>query len=230
MSDYIYTGRALEDIEAIMAVDPERLGEDNPFKNQIVLEMQKPWYASAYGKPIGSISQEGRPQSSIAGDGPETHYFEQALEKLTLIEKKEEFIRGRAFKWKKVYYIPYQIEGHSQYLPTATAEIPLAGNAAHYDIDVELTLYLDGWSRSLLLSEKVDGEHPAPYLDWMNAAHIKKVFEDHDGVISNCCGGYSMAFYNDIGKETIFPFPSLEAIMGCIRSLRMVRIAPQAAE
>lgn len=201
--------------------------ESDQIPMTIEIDTKRDWYGHSYGDLIGRIDSDGTIKSAftVDTDHGNTDIFDGliATRKLT---KKRRYKRDDGYS--DFYYLMYVPENHSSLKPTVTDQtLNLEVGNIRREFTFEIVLVQDeGSKRYVSCTERSEGYSGLSLLGQLS--NIEETFENWCYEKSN---GFLFCeedntiyvnFYDDLGEETSLWFNSMDELLNCIHSVRIV--------
>lgn len=219
MENFRYKVELIEDIPQYMGI--EKMGE---------VESRKEWFGHSIGDPVGRIYADGRIESFFNHDiaSGSTDWFD-VLRNSGKLRKRHRilFNRGTWVKYKcDEYYLMRRVVGHPSEKPTITdASMDNCMNV-RYDYTYEILLVADDELRRYV-TDTIHTEGPGTYSLGDVMSCLENTFEEwaeekEKGFERNDDGELQVAFYDDYGEKVNLHFYSIDELMTCINSVRII--------
>lgn len=215
----------------IVLANSELANEYMKLKSQITT--QSDWYGHSYADLIGIVYENGIKKSAFKKDQKSGNF--EILDSFIATGKLMEDIRYKKDGTSYTnYYVLYNVENHSSTKPTVVdADLNNQACNIRREYTYEILLGFEGKKRYLTNTCRSTGPGGLSLPDTISQLEdfFEMLFEDKDkGFRSekDFCDDYSeifyVDFYDDTGEEFSLWFDSIQEILDCVRSIRIIDI------
>lgn len=218
MEKYRYTLELIEDIPEYMGID--KIGE---------VESKKEWFGHSHGDPVGRMYTDGRVESFFNPDIERgtTDWFDILRNSGKLRQRHRHLINHET--WEKYecdeFYLMRRVVGHSSEMPTITDVGLDTCMNVRYEYTYEILMVADDEFRRYI-TDTIYTKGPGTYSLVDVISSLEGTFEEWADEGKNGFGRKDgelrVNFYNDFGEPISANFYSVDELMMCINSIRII--------
>lgn len=219
LENYRYKVELVEDIPEYMGF--EKMGE---------VESSKEWQGHSLGDPVGRIYKDGKIESFIIHDieTGTTDWFDILRNSGKLRQRHRNLINRKTWKEYECdeFYLMRRVIGHSSTMPTISDACLNDCINVRFDYTYEILLVADDGLRRYI-TETIHTAGPGAYSLGDVMSSLEDTFEEwavekEKGFKRNDDGELQVAFYDDYGEKVDLHFYSIDELMMCINSVRII--------